>query len=138
MAVIFAIVGGGAVLGIATADPYSDYSDYSDYDNYSDYSDAAERRIKRKLAKKEELDKCGNEVNQYKINHVNKYLGSRALKQTYGINVNVSEVKRDGDQQLDYKEKCSMVNETEKDMREVEEIERAISVLNSILDEKEE
>ncbi len=28
MAVIFAVVGGGAVVGIATADPYDDYSNY--------------------------------------------------------------------------------------------------------------
>lgn len=51
MAIIFAVVGGGAVVGIATYDDHSDHSDhsdYSDYYNHSDYSDYAVRQERRR------------------------------------------------------------------------------------------
>lgn len=81
MAVIFAVVGGGAVLGIATADSgsYSDHSDYSNYDNYSDYSDAAERERRRREARKQEIRQEAENVNQYKIMQVNNYLQDQEL-----------------------------------------------------------
>lgn len=56
MAVIFAVVGGGAVLGIATSPDYGDYGDHSDHSDYSNYSDEAERRQRRIEDKKREIN----------------------------------------------------------------------------------
>lgn len=60
MAVIFAVVGGAAVIGIAGSDTntHSDYSDYyySDYSNHSDYSDAAVRRERKRNELNKNID----------------------------------------------------------------------------------
>lgn len=139
MAVIFAVVGGGAVIGIATADPYSDYSNYSNYsnyDNYSNYSDAAERRRRRIDAKKREVEESRSEVNQYKIVHVNGYLESQSLKQESGATVNVSSVKRDADEKISRYESRQIAEETKELNREIVEIDRAIDAINKVLEEE--
>ena len=82
MAIIGAVVGAGAVYGIATTDPYDDYSNYSnysDYDNYANYSDAAERRRRRQEEKKREISNKEYEINSYKTQNVNGYLKSENL-----------------------------------------------------------
>ena len=133
MAVIFAVVGGGAVIGIATADPYSDHSDYS---NHSDYSDAAERKRRRLEAQKRELKSCADEVNQYKINRVNDYLQSEKLIAASGEQVSVSKVKVDGTQRIEREEKEAAQRENGDIQAEIDEIDAAIRAINKDLEEK--
>jgi len=137
MAVIFAVVGGGAIVGIATADPYSDYSDhsdYSDYGDYSNYSDAAERRKRRIAAKEKEIGQGVQEVNQYKISRVNSYLKNQRLIAEPGETVSVSEVSRDGYDKISNAEKQSVAIETMAIQKEIKEIDNAIEAIDRILD----
>ena len=96
MAVIFAVVGGGAVLGIATSPDYGDYGDHSDHSDYSNYSDEAERRQRRIEDKKREINSKKSNVNTYKTQSVNSYLQSSTLREESGVTVNLAEVRRDG------------------------------------------
>lgn len=139
MAVIFAIVGGGAVVGIATSDPYSDYSnhsDYSNYGNYSNYSDAAERLKRRREAKEAEIRQGVENVNQYKINRVNGYLESRQLISEPGETVSVGAVERDGYGKIDREEKKDIASETKSARQEVDEIDAVLAAIDRILEEK--
>lgn len=138
MAVIFAVVGGGAVIGIATSDPYSDYSDYDDYsnyDNYSNYSDAAERRRRRLEDKKYEIENQKYDINSYKLNNVNQYLKSLSLKQQEGVTVSVSDVKKDGDMKIANEEKSSVRSECSMVQTEIKDIDKVLRKINEILEE---
>lgn len=138
MAVIFAVVGGGAIVGIASSDPYSDYSDHSDYSNYGDYSnysDAAERRRRRIAAKEDEVKLEVQEVNQYKINCVNSYLKNSRLISESGETVSVSEVRKDGYDKINSAEKTSVASETKSIQKEIKEIDSVIEAIDRILEE---
>lgn len=142
MAVIFAVVGGGAVVGIATTpvpgdSNYSDHSDYSNYDNYSNYSDAAERRRRRIEAKKREISNQKNEVNTYKTESVNDYLQSSSLKAESGVSVSVSAVKKDGDKKISDEVNRNTDRESAELVCEINEIEAVINKIDSILEEGE-
>ncbi|KGN00182.1 hypothetical protein Z969_10050 [Clostridium novyi A str. 4570] len=140
MAVIFAVVGGGAVVGIATSDPYSDYSeynDYSDYDNYSNYSDAAERRKRRFDEKTREINNKKYKINSYKTNKVNEYLHSNSLKQQSGVSVSVSEVKKDGNTGIQNCENMKFIEESRRDQVAIDEIDEIINKIDKILQEDE-
>ena len=100
MAVIFAVVGGGAVLGIDTSPDYGDYGDHSDHSDYSNYSDEAERRQRRIEDKKREINSKKSNVNTYKTQSVNSYLQSSTLREESGVTVNLAEVRRDGDKKI--------------------------------------
>ena len=138
MAVIFAIVGGGAVVGIATTDvdDHSDYSDYTNYsyDDYSDYSDAAERRQRRLQAKERELREKTSEVNEYKISNINEYLTSETLKEKSGAEVYLSAVRKDGNKTLKDKQAAEIESATADEKSELEAIDRAIEAIDHILD----
>lgn len=139
MAVIFAVVGGGAIVGIANSDPYSDYSDHSDYSNYgnySNYSDAAERRKRRIAAKEAEVAQGTQEVNQYKINRVNGYLKNQQLIYESGETVSVDAVKNDGYGKIERDEKSKIASETNNIQQEVDEIDAAIATIDRILEDK--
>lgn len=135
MAVIFAIVGGGAVVGIATTDTdsYSDYSNYS-YGDYSDYSDAAERRRRRMEQRKREIKQKTKEVNDYKITRVNDHLESETLKEKDGAEVSVGAVRRDGNKKIKNEEYIKIKNTTAAEEKELEEIDRAIEAIDHVLD----
>lgn len=139
MAVIFAVVGGGAIVGIANSDPYSDYSDHSDYSNYgnySNYSDAAERRKRRIAAKEAEVAQGTQEVNQYKINRVNGYLKNQQLISESGETVSVDAVKNDGYGKIERDEKSKIASETNNIQQEVDEIDAVIATIDRILEDK--
>ena len=138
MAVIFAVVGGGAIVGIVSSDPYSDYSDHSDYSNYGDYSnysDAAERRRRRIAAKEDEVRQGVQEVNQYKINRVNSYLKNSRLISEPGETVSVSEVSKDGYGKISNAEKKSVASETMSIQKEIKGIDSVIEAIDRILEE---
>lgn len=132
MAVIFAVVGGGAVVGIATSDPYSDYSDHSDWD---EYSDAAEKRRRRIEAKNKEIEDKKYEINTYKTQKVNEHLKSDALIQQEGTVVSVPEVEKDGDAKIQSEEDREIDRESKPVESEIQEIDRVISKIDSILAE---
>lgn len=132
MAVIFAVVG-GAVVGIATSDPYSDYSDY---DNYSNYSDAAERRRRRMEEKKREIDDQKYEINTYKTNSVNGYLQSSFLKQQSGVSVSMMKVKDDADNKISNEEREKVKEESSSQVEELEQINRVIEKIDKVLREE--
>ena len=138
MAVIFAVVGGGAIIGIANSDShdYSDYEDYEDYGDYSNYSDAAERRKRRMDAKKKEIAQDIQEINQYKIDRVNDFLKNKKLISESGECVSVDSVKKDGDEKIDREEKKKVDGETRSIQKELNEIEAVISAIDRILEEK--
>ena len=142
MAVIFAVVGGGAVVGLATTpvpgdSNYSDHSDYGNYDNYSNYSDAAERRQRRIEAKKNEIRNQKNEVNTYKTQSVNEYLQSSSLKAESGVTVSVAEVKRDGDKKIADEVKMNMDRESADLVCEISEIDAVLCKIDKLLEEGE-
>ena len=138
MAVIFAVVGGGAVIGIATTPSSGDssHSDYSDY-HYSNYSDAAERRQRRREAKRTEIDNQKAEVNSYKTQSVNEYLQSSSLKAESGVTVDVSAVKRDGDKKLSDEVRENTDRESADLVSEIQDIDTIIHKIDTILDEGE-
>ena len=139
MAVIFAVVGGGAVVGIATADPYDDYSnygDYSNYDNYSNYSDAAERRARRRREKEREIEEDSIEVNTYKVNKINEYLKSENLKREPGVSVGLKAVKEDGYKKIDDEKERYFSNKTSDIVEEVKKIDCLLEKINKALEEK--
>lgn len=135
MAIIGAIIGGGAIIGIATADEYSDYSNYSDYDNYSNYSDAAERRKRRQTQKMGEINNKRYEVNTYKSESVNEYLQSDHLIQTPGVEVSVTSVKTDGDKKLQADESRMINSESALLKKEIKQIDDLIGKIDKILEE---
>ena len=136
MAVIGAVIGAG-VLGAVIYDNYSDYSDYSDYDNYSNYSDAAERSRRRREAKNQEIDGQKLEINAYKANSVNEYLGSETLKRQSGVEVSVNEVKEDGDAVIDRAVQRDSESDSAGVNAELEEIDKVLTNIDKILKEGE-
>lgn len=138
MAIIGIGVLGGAIYGIATADPYSEHSDYSNYGNYSNYSDAAERRRCRMEEKEAEIRLAVQDVNQYKINHVNAHLKDRSLIAEPGETVSLNAVEQDGKAKIDLEEKKKIVEDTSDIQREVDEIDAVIAAIDSVLEEKKQ
>lgn len=139
MAIIFAVVGGGAIVGIANSDSHSDYSDHSDYSNYgnySNYSDAAERRRRRIAAKEEEIKQSVQEVNQYKINPVNTYLKNEQLISEPGETVSVNGVEIDGHEKINYDEKTKIFSETSNIQQEINKIDAVIAAIDRVLEDK--
>lgn len=139
MAIIFAVVGGGAIVGIANSDSHSDYSDHSDYNNYgnySNYSDAAERRRRRIAAKEEEIKQSVQEVNQYKINPVNTYLKNQQLISEPGETVSVNGVEIDGYEKISYDEKKKISSETSDAQQEIDKIDAVIGAIDRVLEDK--
>lgn len=139
MAIIFAVVGGGAIVGIANSDSHSDYSDHSDYSNYgnySNYSDAAERRRRRIAAKEEEIKQSVQEVNQYKINPVNTYLKNQQLISEPGETVSVNGVEIDGYEKISYDEKKKISSETSDAQQEIDKIDAVIGAIDRVLEDK--
>ncbi len=134
MAVIFAVVGGGAVVGIATSDPYSDHA-YYDWDDYSNYSNAAEKRRRRIEAKNKEIEDKKYEINTYKTQKVNEHLKSDALIQQEGTVVSVPEVEKDGDAKIQSEEDREIAMKNKPVESEIQEIDRVISKIDSILAE---
>lgn len=134
MAVIFAVIGGGAVIGILSSDSGSDYGDYSEY---SEYSDAAVRRERRMKEKREEIENQTYEINMYKTDSINEYLQSNTLKEQSGVSVSVTEVEKDGNDKLHADEGKSIDREGEDVKKAMEEIDNVISLIDSILLEDE-
>lgn len=137
MAVIFAVVGGGAIVGIANSDPYSDHSDYSNYGNYSNYSDAAERRNRRIAAKEQEVKQGIQEVNQFKIYQVNNYLENQQLISEPGETVSVDAVRNDGYNKIQRDESKIIKKETKEMQEELKDIITTITAIDNILEDKE-
>ena len=141
MAVIFAVVGGGAVVGIASSggsyDDYSNYSNYSNYDNYSNYSDAAERRRRRREEKTREIDNKKYEINSYKTSNVNEHLQTNSLKKQSGVDVSLSSIQKDGDSKIQKVEKLSINKESSQVQLEIDEINKVINKIDKILQEGE-
>ncbi len=136
MAIIGAVIGAGAVYGIATAEPYSDYSNYSNYDNYSNYSDAAERRRRRQDEKTREITNKKYEINTYKKQSVNEYLQSKTLIEQTGVEVSIAAVKNDGNKKIKNEEEKNVERESGSLQKELCEIEALISKIDTILEEK--
>lgn len=137
MAVIFAVVGGGAVLGIATSPDYGDYGDHSDHSDYSNYSDEAERRQRRIEDKKRESNSKKSNVNTYKTQSVNSYLQSSTLREESGVTVNLAEVRRDGDKKISDKLNTDFNSDAASLKHEIEEIDAVINKIDKILKEEE-
>ena len=137
MAVIFAVVGGGAVLGIATSPDYGDYGDHSDHSDYSNYSDEAERRQRRIEDKKREINSKKSNVNTYKTQSVNSYLQSSTLREESGVTVNLVEVRRDGDKKISDKLNTDFNSDATSLKYEIEEIDAVINKIDKILKEGE-
>ena len=137
MAVIFAVVGGGAVLGIATSPDYGDYGDHSDHIDYSNYSDEAERRQRRIEDKKREINSKKSNVNTYKTQSVNSYLQSSTLREESGVTVNLAEVRRDGDKKISDKLNTDFNSDATSLKHEIEEIDAVINKIDKILKEGE-
>lgn len=132
MAVIGAVIG-GAVVGAVMYDNHSDYSDYGNYGNYSNYSDAAERRRRRIEEKKREIDSQKHEINTYKANSVNDYLKSDSLKQQSGVDVNVSQVKSDGDAKIEDEIRTDIDRSCADSVNEINDLNQAIKKIDEIL-----
>lgn len=137
MAIIFAVIGGGAVVGIANSDSHDKYLDYSEYhySDYSNYSDAAERRKRRIEAKNSEINNKKYEINTYKSNNVNEYLRSNSLKQQSGVTVSVAEVERDGDFKISEDTKTDIKKEIKQSSMEVQQIDSVIQRIDQIIDQ---
>lgn len=133
MAVIFAVVGGGAV--VAAVGSYSDHSDYSNYHDWHEYSDAAERKKRRIEAKNEEIKDKGYEINTYKTQSVNPYLESRPLINQDGVTVSVPAVERDGDAKIKKEENQNISRQSAPLEAEIHEIDKVISKIDKILAE---
>lgn len=133
-----AVVGlalGGMVLGAVFYDNHSDYSDYGDYDNYSDYSDAAVRQQRRIEAKQEEIEYQKSDINTYKIEDVNDYLQSEILKNKSGVYVKLKSVKEDGDSKIEKAINNESKNQTQKLVREIDDINSVLEKIDKILEE---
>ena len=84
MAVIFAAIGGGAVIAaIAASDDYGDHSDYSAYSNQ------AEQERKRKL------ETAIEDLSSYKKSDINPMLYDKRLKESDAMEVSEDEMSRD-------------------------------------------
>ncbi|MDO4339109.1 MAG: hypothetical protein Q4C91_13665 [Eubacteriales bacterium] len=135
MAVIGAVIGIG-VVGIAAYDNHSDYSDYNNYSNYSNYSDAAERTRRRRERKEKEIETQKQNINTYKTESVNDYLKSISLRRQSGVDVNVLEVKKDGNTKLEEKVKLDARMESTALVSEIDELDQVIKKIDRILEEE--
>lgn len=133
MAVIFAVVGGGAVVGIATADPYSDYSDYSDYysdySNYSNYSDAAERRQRQIQAKQVEINNAKTDLNTFISQQIKPLLKTTTK---VSIDTKASELDTYYKSQIESKKREEILDKTQYIKQEIDYIDTAIKKLKEI------
>ena len=120
MAVIFAVVGGGAVAVIGVGSSYSEYSAYSDA-----YSDAAERKRLRMENKKKEISDAAVQMGDYKRNYINPYLTSQNLVYTNAVNVSPEELDNDVRSNIEKKmreeiDSNSQIKEYQKELQEIE------------------
>lgn len=131
MAVLFALLGGGAAI-VGAAEVYnnhSDYSDYSNYGNYSNYSDEAERRRRRAEKLKEDLRLEASSLEAYKKQSINPELTSHCLKEESALTVSKEAMDQDVTSRLDAKEAREIKAETkqlETDLARIDELLRKI------------
>jgi hypothetical protein len=134
MVIIGAVVGGGAIVGLA----YDDHSDHSDYGNYDNYSDAEERRRRRKNAKQAEVDSCVQDINQYKNYNINPYLSDQTLIAQSGVEVSVEKVRQDGSAKIDHEEEETVSRDTKDIKKEIEEIDSVLAAIDRVLEANDE
>ena len=119
MAVIFAAIGGGAVIAaIAASDDYGDHSDYSAYSNQ------AEQERKRKL------ETAIEDLSSYKKSDINPMLYDKRLKE-------VSEVEMSMDVQSRAEEERKRHNKKKGASAEktITEIDRLLARIDTIQEE---
>lgn len=138
MAIIGAVVGGGAIVGIAVTPSCDDHSDYSNYHNYSNYSDAAERAKRRREAKMAEIQNQIKSVNDYKTDNINPYLSHEDLIRAKGTDVSLGAVKENGDDTIEDERKNKLDSKTAAMREEIVEIDRAIQMIDHALAEAKE
>jgi len=143
MAIIFAVVGGGAIVAIGASsskknsyDDYDDYDDDDDYDDYDDYDDEAERRRRRMARIKNDIESEKININAYKVDSINQYLQSQELKRQSGVTVSVSEVKKDGNKKISDEIKEEIDKRSFSTSDEVKEINLVLKRIEKILAEE--
>ena len=133
MAVIFAVVGVGAVIGIAEDySNHSDYSDYSDYSNHSDYSDAAIRQAMRVQAQQSSIRSAAVDLHDYKEESVNPKLKSRRLKDTPAMQVDEDDMDRDAKARIQQEENSQINRATAEERERIAEIDRLFQRIDEI------
>ncbi len=136
MTIIFAVVGGAAVVGgIASSDSHSDYSNYSDYDDYSNYSDVAVRRERRLNEINKNINSERKEAEVYINNELRNYLkntdysnktASQILETDYNkLDINVQERIKQSFENKANQEKSKI-------QEEINEIDNILNILDEI------
>lgn len=121
MAVIFAAIGGGAVIAaIATSDDYGDHSDYSAYSNQ------AEQERKRKL------ETAIEDLSSYKKSDINPMLYDKRLKEADAMEVSEVEMSMDVQSRAEEERKRHNKKKGASAEKTITEIDRLLARIDTI------
>ena len=133
MAIIFAVVGGGAIVGIST---YENYSDWDAYSDWGEYSDAAERKRKRIEAQKQEAKSSAQNLLKYKEDTVNPELTDEQLKEESAMTVSAGAMDTDVKMRLDATVLVESEEQAKEETRKIKEIDRLLKRIREIEEEE--
>lgn len=131
MAVIFAAVGGGVVIGALAHEDYSDH-----YDHTESYSDAAERRRRRIEAAKQETESAARDLSSFKRSTVNPQLTESGLRQASAMTVSESAMDADARRTIDGKVKAETDTAVRADEQTLAEIDLLLARIQEIEEEE--
>jgi len=124
MAVIFAAIGGGAVIAaIAASDDYGDHSDYSAYSNQ------AEQERKRKL------ETAIEDLSTYKKSDINPMLYDKRLKEADAMEVSEVEMSMDVQSRAEEERKRHNKKKGASAEKTITEIDRLLARIDAIQEE---
>lgn len=133
MAVIFAVVGGGAVIGIAS---YDDYSAHHEYSDWGEYNDAAERKRRRIEAAQQETESAARDLSDFKRSTVNPQLTDNKLRQAPAMAVSEHAMDADARKAIDRKVHAETNAAVRTDEQKLSEIDLLLKRIQEIEEEE--
>ena len=124
MAVIFAAIGGGAVIAAIAAS-----ADYGDHSDYSAYSNQAEQERKRKL------ETAIEDLSTYKKSDINPMLYDKRLKEADAMEVSEGEMSMDVQSRAEEERKCHNKKKGASAEKTITEIDRLLARIDAIQEE---
>lgn len=129
MPIVFAAIGGGAVVGVIAIGSHSDHHDHS---NWHEYSNAAEVMKRKAAGLKENTESAARELHNFKFNEVNPNLTSEKLKQAPAMTVNLNEMNKNAVDKITQEQNREVQRDTRELQTDLQEIDKLLSRIEQL------
>lgn len=132
MPIVFAAIGGGAVVGVIALG--SSHGDHSAYSRYSESSvDVRKEAMTRKVAgAKESAESAARELHNLKFNDINPELTSEELKRESAMSVNAAAMNEDAVEKITAEQNREIERDTQGLQNELKDIDSLLARIEKL------